>query len=174
MVSGNLFSLYLTDKLGRKLLLLISGIGDVISLCVLAWSYNQLSDTDSLNLSPLMKYVPLIAMLIFFLSFSIGYGHIPHLLLGELFPEKTKALATSISVSLFWMFDFAVAKLYFLVSNQIGVSGNFYVLAVLTFLGFVFVLIWVPETKNKTLAEVQEMVKNKKLFIKCDLLSKVV
>jgi hypothetical protein len=76
-------------------------------------------------------------------------------------------------VAVLWLFDFAVAKLYFLVSNQIGVSGNFYLLSALTFCGFLFVLILVPETKHKTLAEVQEMVKNKKVFLSCDLFQRV-
>jgi len=165
-------SLFLTDRLGRKLLLLISALGDFVCLCVLAWSFDELSN-NSPNLSPIMKYVPLIAMLLFYLFFSVGYGHIPLILLGELFPDNTKALASSIAVAVLWLFDFAVAKLYFLVSNQIGVSGNFYLLSSFTFGGFLFVLIFVPETKNKTLAEVQEMVKNQKVFLSCDLFPQV-
>jgi MFS family permease len=165
-------SLFLTDRLGRKLLLLVSALGDVVCLCILAWSFDQLGE-DSPNLSPIMKYVPMIAMLLFYLFFSVGYGHIPLILLGELFPDNTKALASSIAVAVLWLFDFAVAKLYFLVSNQIGVSGNFYLLSALTFCGFLFVLILVPETKHKTLAEVQEMVKNQKVFLSCDLFQRV-
>jgi hypothetical protein len=45
-----------------------------------------------------------------------------------MFPESTKALASSISVAVLWLLDFAVAKLYFFVSGQIGVGGNFYLL----------------------------------------------
>ena len=164
-----LLSLFLTDRLGRKLLLLISAFGDVVCLCVLAWSFDELANDSDVGNSEAMKFVPLFAMLMFYLFFSVGYGHIPLILIGELFPDNSKALASSIAVAVLWLFDFAVAKLYFFVSNGIGVGGNFYLLAALTFVGFLFVLIFVPETKNKTLAEVQDLVGNRKVFLSCDL-----
>ena len=162
-------SLFLTDKLGRKCLLLISALGDVICLFILGWSFDELAKDSDLGNAPFMRYVPLIAMLVFYLFFSVGYGHIPLILLGELFPDNTKALASSVSVAVLWLFDFAVAKLYFLVTHHIGVGGNFYLLAVLTFAGFIFVLVLVPETKNKTLAQVQDMVHNRKVFLDCNV-----
>jgi len=47
------------------------------------------------------------------------------------------------------------------------VDGNFYLLAGLSFAGIIFIAVFVPETKNKTLAEIQVVVKQQKTFIKC-------
>ena len=171
LILGMAMSLFLTDRLGRKLLLAISGIGCGICLCVLAWSFEELL-AESRNLSPIMKFVPLIAMLIFYLIFSVGYGPVPLILIGELFPTNTKAFASSVGISVLWMFDFAVAKLYFLVENHIGVGYNFYLLAGLTFLGVIFILLFVPETKNKTLAEIQTLVEKRILFLSCGFSTK--
>jgi len=82
---------------------------------VLGWSFNYLLTTVEADLTPVMRYVPLITMLIFYLFFSVGYAPVPIVLLSELFPSKTKSLATSVAISVLWLFDFAVAKLYFLV-----------------------------------------------------------
>ena len=110
-------------------------------------------------------------MLAFYFIFSVGYGVTPLIILGELFPDKTKALASSISMSIFWLFDFAVAKVYFLLTNLIGVGGNFYLLGGCTFFGVIFIIFFLPETKDKTLAEIQTMVKNNKVFLNCDISS---
>ena len=165
-------SLAVTDKAGRKVLLIISGIGSAICLCILAWSFDELlSSEGDAEVSTFMKFLPLISMLAFYFIFSVGYGVTPLIILGELFPDKTKALASSISMSIFWLFDFAVAKVYFLLTNLIGVGGNFYLLGGCTFFGVIFVIFFVPETKDKTLAEIQTMVENNKVFLNCDISS---
>jgi len=164
-------SLAVTDKAGRKVLLIISGIGSAICLCILAWSFDVLLASEGDEVSTFMRFLPLISMLAFYFIFSVGYGVTPLIILGELFPDKTKALASSISMSIFWLFDFAVAKVYFLLTNLIGVGGNFYLLGGCTFLGVIFVIFFVPETKDKTLAEIQTMVENNKVFLSCDISS---
>jgi MFS family permease len=54
---GMLLSLFLTDRLGRKFLLLISGIGDAICLCVLAWSFDELGKDSELSNSEVTKFL---------------------------------------------------------------------------------------------------------------------
>lgn len=79
-------SIFLVDRAGRKILLLISSAFMCSSLVVLGIFFKLQSDGKGEGLG----WLPLLCLMIFMIAFSIGYGPIPFVMLGELIPERVK------------------------------------------------------------------------------------
>ena len=91
-VAGTALALWLSDKLGRKILLLLSGLGMAISMAVLGSSFLLTGSCDDAG-PGLIRNLPLIAMSGFFFSYAIGFNSVLLVLVGELFSpgESTNA-----------------------------------------------------------------------------------
>ena len=63
--------------------------------------------------------------------------------------------------------EFVTAKLYFICNTNMGTDGTFYMFAVISLLSAVFVYFFIRESENKTLAEIQDLYKEKRNFINC-------
>ncbi len=160
-ISGSLVAIALSDRLGRKLLLIISGLGMGTSNLLLLLAQMGLFVTESGIES---TAVTLIAYSSFFVFFSVGFGGIPFVILGEVFPPKTKGLASSISVTFLWVWNFVNTKTYYYFVNGAGYVGMYAYFVATGWLAAIFVIIFLPETRNKTLAEVQATFASKKCF----------
>lgn len=98
--------------------------------------------------------VPVACVALFIVVFSIGFGPIPWMMIGELFPNKEKGMAGSISAAFNWSLAFAVTKLFQNMLNLFGNGITFGIFAVICGLGTAFVILMVPETKGKDISEV--------------------
>ncbi len=81
-------SIFLVDKAGRKILLLISSAVMCVSLVVLGVFFRLQEDGKDEGLG----WLPLVCLMIFMVAFSIGYGPIPWMMMGELIPQKVKGM----------------------------------------------------------------------------------
>ncbi|XP_050294865.1 facilitated trehalose transporter Tret1-like [Anthonomus grandis grandis] len=148
-----LVSSFLVDKVGRKPLLIISIIGSGVALS-LEGTYFYLSKNTTLDVSSL-KVVPLVALLGYVVIFNIGMGVIPVLFLGEMFPTSVKAFALCLADIWFGIIVTLVSKFFQIMQDDFGISVPFFAFAACCALGLVFILIIVPETKGKTLEDIQ-------------------
>ncbi|GMY27607.1 sugar transporter ERD6-like 16 [Fagus crenata] len=141
----------LIDKSGRKPLIMISASGTFLG-CFLAGTAFFLKGH-----SWLLEWVPTLAfagVLIFIASFSIGMGAVPWLIMSEIFPIDVKGVAGSLVVLVNWLGAWAVSYTFnFLISWSS--SGTFYIYSGCSLLSILFVAKLVPETKGKTLEEIQ-------------------
>lgn len=152
-------STLLIDRLGRKLLLIISA--SVMSLCLASLgTYFYLKQNMDLSNYAL---VPVACVALFIIVFSIGFGPIPWLMIGELFPNKVKGIAGSISAAFNWSLAFTVTKLFQNMLNLFGNGTTFGIFAIICALGTAFVYFTVPETKGKSIIEVQALLSGKNL-----------
>ena len=140
------------DRLGRRLLLLISD--SVMAICALLFGVyfylkSEGEDTSSLG------WLPLTSVCLFIIVFSLGYGPIPWMMVGELFAPQIKGFASSLSCVLNWILAFIVTKFYSDLVLAFSIQATFWIFAVLSAIGTVFVFFIVPETKGKTLDEIQ-------------------
>ncbi len=110
-------------------------------------------------------------MIVFYLVSPIGFNAIIFVLLGELYSPSVKGIATSTATIVWWLSDFITAKLFFLWVENLGRAGTFYLYAATSVVAFIFVLIFIRETKNKTLAEIQELYKARGFCQKGDMCS---
>ncbi|KAG5311729.1 TRET1 protein, partial [Acromyrmex insinuator] len=143
----------IVDRAGRKPLLIFSSSVMLISLVALGLYFNtKMTGSDVSNLG----WLPLTSLTLFMISFSVGMGPIPWMLMGELFPAETKAVASGIAVMLNWFLVFLVTKTFPAMNEGLGADVTFWIFATIMALGTVFTYFYVPETKGKTSQEIQE------------------
>lgn len=100
-------------------------------------------------------WLPLLCLGSFNFVFSVGYGSVPYAMVGELFPQKSRAIASSISFVINWFLVFIVTKFFHTLAESIGQSNTFWFFCSQCALATVFAIFFVPETKGKTLHEIQ-------------------
>jgi MFS family permease len=151
-----MLAILLSDRAGRKVLLILSGVGMGLSNLLLFFNQIGLFGLYFKSSDFLTTAVPVSALSAFYVCFTLGFGGIPFVILGEIFSPQKKAMAVSISVAFIWIWNFVATKSYFSVIALVDYQGLFLFNSVNAFLSSAIVLIFLPETKNKTLAEVQE------------------
>lgn len=147
------------DKAGRRPLLIISGTIMAVCLGILGY-YFRLKDSGS-DLSGL-GWIPLASLAVYNVVFSIGYGSIPWTMTSELFPPETKGVASSISLAFNWGLVFAVTKLFPTMISHLGNSVTFWIFGALMIMATLFAILIVPETKGKSLNEIQSKLRKRK------------
>lgn len=144
----------LIDRLGRKILLYISSISMITTLVVLG-SYFYLKDTN-VDVSS-YGWVPLACLVIYVLGFSIGFGPIPWLMLGEILPSKIRGSAASLATAFNWTCTFIVTKTFQNIIVAIKMYGTIWMFAVICVIGLLFVIFFVPETRGKSLEDLEKL-----------------
>lgn len=142
----------LIDKAGRRPLLLQSCIMMGACLTALGVYFKlQVDGNDVTNIG----WLPLAAMVIFIITFSLGFGPIPWMMMGELFSSECKGVASGIAVMLNWCLVFLVTKVFPTMVKSIGMHNTFWVFAGFMVGATIFVFFVIPETKGKTAAQIQ-------------------
>ncbi|XP_030513123.1 sugar transporter ERD6-like 6 isoform X3 [Rhodamnia argentea] len=146
---------WLVDKAGRRLLLIISSAGMTVSLLLVAVSFyvtDSISDSSSLyNIFSILSVVGVVAMVV---AFSLGIGAIPWIIMSEILPVNIKGLAGSIATLANWLFSWVVTMTANLLLTW-STGGTFTIYMVVSAFTVVFVSLYVPETKGRTLEEIQ-------------------
>uniref|UniRef100_A0A1B6MT94 Major facilitator superfamily (MFS) profile domain-containing protein n=1 Tax=Graphocephala atropunctata TaxID=36148 RepID=A0A1B6MT94_9HEMI len=148
----------LVDKAGRRILLLISAV--VMAIChglLGFYFYLQESGSDVSSLT----LVPLSSVALYIIIFSLGFGPIPWMMTGELFAPDVKGPSTGIAVGLNWLLVFIVTKTFAPLKSLLGMGITFGIFGAICAVGVLFVLIMVPETKGKSLDEIQQILAGK-------------
>jgi len=144
------------DKFGRKKLMLLGSGGLAIIYAVLGYFYYS-----HITGLPLMLLV-LLAIAIYAMSLA----PIVWVILSEIFPNRIRGVAMSISTFALWIASALLVQTFPMLNEGLGTSGTFWIYGVICALGFVFVLKKLPETKNKSLEEIEQLMlsenKNKK------------
>ncbi|KAK6130427.1 hypothetical protein DH2020_035837 [Rehmannia glutinosa] len=141
----------LMDKSGRRPLLMVSATGTFLG-CILTGASFFLKGQ-----ALLIEWVPVLAVsgvLVYIAAFSIGMGAVPWVIMSEIFPIHVKGVAGSLVVLVNWLGAWAVSYTFnFLMSWSS--TGTFSIYAGFCALTVVFVAKIVPETKGKTLEQIQ-------------------
>jgi facilitated trehalose transporter len=150
-------SLFLVDRFGRRVLLLVSGLLMGLSMGALgAYFYlYQQQRADSLGL------LPLFSQLLFIAGFSVGFSNVPFLLMGELLPEAQRSFLSSVSSAVTLGTAFLSIKTYPALQSLLGLQGVFWLYSGFCFFSCIFVFIFLPETKGKSLEEIEHYFQEK-------------
>jgi MFS transporter, SP family, arabinose:H+ symporter len=141
----------LVDRIGRKILMLVGTGLMAISLFLLAWAFNSQSS----------GIMVLILVMLYIATFAFTLGPVVWVLISEMFPSEIRGRAISLSSSVLWMATFFVI-LFSPYLLDLGAVFNFVFFGILNIAGFFFCLIYLPETKGKTLEQMRELWENKR------------
>lgn len=144
-------STLIVDRIGRKILLLASIIFLALTTCALGVFFYLLE-----NQGTSITWLPLTSLCIFIIMFNMGFGPVPWLMMGEIFAPEIKGVASSSACLLNSVLVFIVTKFFINVSMAIGTGETFWLFTVICVIGISFVYLLVPETKGKSLEEIQK------------------
>jgi len=141
-----MLGLYLIDRLGRKILMLIGSIGYIISLVAVSAAFY------SNHVGGMM--VPLLLFL-FIASHAIGQGAVIWVLISEVFPNSVRAYGQSLGASTHWIMAAIITTLFPILAVKIGPAPIFAFFAFMMVLQLLWVIFIMPETKGKSLEELE-------------------
>lgn len=154
-VIATVVTLWLADKAGRRFLLIVSSAGMTFCLLVVAISFflkDAVTDGSTwYNAFCILAVVGVVGMVV---TFSLGVGAIPWVIMSEILPVNIKGLAGSIATLANWLCAWIVTMTANLLLSWSG-GGTFTVYTLICAFMVAFVTIWVPETKGRTLEEIQ-------------------
>ncbi|XP_018328900.1 facilitated trehalose transporter Tret1-like [Agrilus planipennis] len=146
------------DKLGRRPLFIVSSIFTSLILYILAvYFLVKGSNYDVSNFT----WVPIVGMNLFMAFMSIGIGIAPNLMLSEMFSASIKAKALSICSIYFAICLSITPQVYHLLETHLDICAPFFLFATSTLIGAMYAYVWMPETKGKTLEEIQQHLKGR-------------
>ncbi|MBX4270032.1 sugar porter family MFS transporter [Clostridium estertheticum] len=143
---GVICSMWLIDKLGRKKLLMGGSLGMAcMQLLVGASLY------FNLNLGILTSGF----IIAYLFLFNVSMGPVVWVILGEIFPNKVRGRAMAIATFCMWVANWLISQLFPMILARFGGGGAFGVFGIMCIVSFFYAWLEVPETKDKTLEEME-------------------
>lgn len=153
LIVFSILSAVIVDRVGRRPLIITSIV--CCGLALLAEGVNlyikHKGGVDGVGFS----WVTIGDFSFLIISYSIGLMTLPTVFAGELFPLNVKAAAICFCNIYFAVIATGIAKLFQFANDEYGLYVPFFVFAICLFLSLVYVVLFVPETKNKTLEQIQ-------------------
>ena len=167
-----LIACFVVDKSGRRVLLMIGGFTMTCCMFILGVYYDITIFNDgkshfdifhhrSVPLSSI-SWLSVLCVMLYIAVFSVGWGPIPWMLMSELFSPIARDTAGAFVNLMNWFCAFLVLKFYPQMQTAFHDQGVFWFFAGFSFLSFLFTLFFIPETKGKSLEEIQQYFTSKK------------
>ncbi len=148
-VGFTILAVRIIDRAGRRPLLIIGLIGMVVSLVLLGVVFLQGSTSGAAGL------LATVCLGLYIASFAISLGPVFWLMISEIYPLRIRGTAMSVASIANWGSNFLVALTFPVLLAALGGAGSFWLFAVLGIVAWIFVYFRVPETKNRTLEEIE-------------------
>jgi sugar porter (SP) family MFS transporter len=168
---ATLFTVWRVDQYGRRKLLFV-GIGMmVVGLAIIGTaflfrtcSHGSLADckTEDIVLPRAWSIATVAALMVYVSGYQVGFGPIAWLMISEIFPVGVRGAALSLAAIVNFGSNIAVTLLQGTLEKLLGPSGLYFLYLGLSILSILFVKFIVPETKGKTLEEIEAMVSGDK------------
>lgn len=143
---STLVAIAVIDKIGRKPLLLISCAGMAVSLTWMGFAFRITPPPTSLILMATLCYV---------FSFGVGMGPGVWVLMSELFPTRVRGRAMAVATVSLWLACLLLTSTFLTLTSAIGAAGAFWLYAGVSVFSFLFIWRVPPETKGRTLEEIE-------------------
>jgi SP family galactose:H+ symporter-like MFS transporter len=144
-----IIAMHLLDRAGRRPLLIIGLAGMTLSLTILGLAF-ALPDLLRMH-----GWIAVASLMLYVAAFAIGLGPVFWLLISEIYPLKIRGLAMSIASVANWGANMIVALTFLTLTQAIGKNGAFWLYGLLSIGAVLFVQFLVPETKGRTLEEIE-------------------
>ncbi|GCE20614.1 sugar porter family MFS transporter [Dictyobacter kobayashii] len=146
-VLATIVALFLVDRAGRRILLITGCIGMIIGLILLGIIFaSGVANAGLLTLLALMVYI---------ISFAISMGPVFWLMSAEIFPTNVRGAGASVCSFANWVSNFIVSVTFLSLIGSIGTARTFWLYAAIGVIALIFCWRLVPETKGKTLEQIE-------------------
>jgi MFS family permease len=145
---ATIVAIWIIDRVGRKPLLLASSGGMAASLIAMGMAF---------NMSPPPAMLVLVVILCYVACFGIGMGPGVWVVMSELFPTSIRGRAMALATVTLWLSCLLLTSTFLSLVSAVGASGAFWIYAVLSAFTFFFVWRVTPETRGKSLEEIEKM-----------------
>ena len=141
------------DKYGRKPLMIIGALGMAVAMISLGFVF----------FSGATGYLALFCMMLYVASFAMSWGPVAWVLLAEIFPNKIRGRALAVAVAAQWISNYLVSLTFPMMNDNSYLTEKFnhgfayWIYGIMSVLATLFILKYVPETKGKTLEEMEEL-----------------
>ena len=142
-------AMWLIDHVGRRPLLLTGIAGMILSLAVLGFVFRMPTGGA-------LAWLAVITLMVYVASFAISLGPIFWLLIAEIYPLKVRGIAEGTAAGANWAFNFLVSLTFLSLIQILGASSTFWMYATLAIASWFFSYYLVPETKGRTLEEIEQ------------------
>ncbi|MCY9111252.1 sugar porter family MFS transporter [Bacillus atrophaeus] len=148
-------AMILIDRIGRKKLLIWGSVGITLSLAALS------AVLLSLGLSTSTAWLTVVFLGVYIVFYQATWGPVVWVLMPELFPSKARGAATGFTTLVLSATNLIVSLVFPLMLSAMGIAWVFAIFSVICLLSFFFALYMVPETKGKSLEEIEESLKKR-------------
>lgn len=142
-------AVWLLDRVGRRPLLLYGLAGMIVSLAILGFGFL------SPNLSQELAWISVICVMFYVACFAIGLGPVFWLMISEIYPLKIRGRAMGIATVANWGSNLLVALTFLSMLRSLSRPWTFWLYAIAGVAAWIFVFMMVPETKGKTLEQIE-------------------
>ena len=143
---ATIVALWLVDRKGRKVLLLWGTVGMTISLMYMVYSFTFETAGSFGILMSLLGYIAF---------FAASLAPVMWVVTSEIYPNRIRGLAMSFSTGISWVCTFLTVQFFPWMLNNLGGAYTFGFFGLFSLIAFVFILIYIPETKGKTLEQLE-------------------
>lgn len=167
-VVGTVAACLVMDRVGRRFLLIVAGLGMALSCLALGSYYHATVHPSTAGFSspvssgeltspsaPDLSWLALASLVCYVLAFSLGWGPIPMLLMSEIFPAKARGAASAVASLTNWLVAFWITKEFASLQETLGMDGAFWFFGMFCLAAVVYVWYAVPETKGKSLEDIE-------------------
>jgi sugar porter (SP) family MFS transporter len=139
-------AIYFVDRIGRRILMLIGFAGLTVMLALIGGSFHM-------NFS---------GMVVLWLTlgtigcFAMSLGPVVWVILAEIFPNRIRGAAMSVSIFALWTACFILTFTFPILNEKLGTAGTFWIYSVICLFGLVFTVFTLPETKGKSLEQIEK------------------
>ncbi len=148
-VALTIVAMQLIDRVGRRPLLLISLAGMTLSLGMLGLAFALPQLAGSLG------WIAVASLMVYVGSFAVGLGPVFWLVLSEIYPLAIRGRAMSVGTIANWGTNLIVALSFLTLTQMMGKAETFWLFGVISIAAWLFAYFLVPETKGKTLEQIE-------------------
>jgi sugar porter (SP) family MFS transporter len=149
-------ALLLLDRVGRRPLLLTGTCGMVIGLGVLGWYFHTATAFQAHH-----AWIALASIMFYLAAFEISLGPVFWLMISEIYPLRIRPKAMAVATVCNWGFNFLVSYYFLTLTQMIGKAWTFWLYTGLGVCAVIFFALKVPETKNRSLEEIEHDIRGK-------------
>jgi MFS family permease len=159
-VLSTLIAIAFIDQIGRRLLLLVGLVGMGASLITAGVAFQFIGAGPQAGASAgpsLAGLVTVGALVVFIISFAFSLGPVVWTVINEVFPARIRGRGVAFATAVNWGSAYLVSQFFLSLVHLIGRSLTFWLFAFFCVVGWIWIYRAVPETKRRTLEQIQDM-----------------